>query len=347
VRTLIDSVLGRQLIGLAVLLLAVVVLALRVDLSEAIDALDDASAGWAILGLALFGLSKLVHAVRWQIMMRPFARPSPPETIKIFLLGNLVNGLLPLRAGDLARVQIGSRRLGVARAQMVSSVFVVETLLDALAFVALLCCAVALGGVPGLTSGVFLSLAAISVAACVAAALLSVRAGQIGAWLADRPVPGAARVARAVTGLLDGLRPFSDMRAFLPALALSMAGWTIEAGAYAAVGEAFALELEALDYLVVMIAANLLTALPLTPLGFGIYELGLQELVAALGPTPEQALAYVLGAHLLFSAWIVGAGATAAWTLSLRADEIFYLRGNERPDPMDALSAAGRRRQTQ
>lgn len=348
VRKLFSSNLARQLAGLALLCLAVALLAWRVDLPEALAALDDVKVGWALAGVGVFGLSKVIHAARWQVTMRPFANPRFAETAKLFFLGNLVNGLLPFRAGDVVRVQIGARRLGVPRPQMVSSVFVVETLLDGVAFAGLLCCALALGSVPGLTRGIFLSLAAASILACVVAALLSVRADQVGGWLERQPLPGAAKTGDVVRGLLDGLRPFSDLARLLPALTLSVAGWIAEAGAYAAVGKAFGLELNALDYVVVMVAANLLTAVPLTPLGLGIYELGLQELVAVLGPTPELALAYVLGAHILFSFWILVAGVASAYWLPLRADELLYLRGGREPSGLSsAASAAGRTGQTQ
>jgi uncharacterized membrane protein YbhN (UPF0104 family) len=342
VRKLLDLSLVRRWLPLALLMLLTAVALWRVDLAESLSLLGDIEVAWAAAGLGLFGLSKLTHAMRWKVLMQPFASPRTGETVKLFLLGNLVNGLLPLRAGDIVRVQMAARRLHVPRAQMTSSVFVVETLFDGLAFIALLCCAAALSDVPGLTRGLLIGLAASCVGACVAAALLANRSEAIGGWLSDRAFPGSEAAGGVLGGILDGLRPFADRTTFAAGFVLGCVGWALEAGAYAALGESFGLGLEAVDYLVVMIAANLLTALPLTPMGFGVYELGLQELVHAFGPTTEEAFAYVLGCHLLFSAWIVVGGFVSGWTLPLRGEEVLYLRG-EGVASVSPFSAGGRR----
>ncbi|HEX5939869.1 MAG TPA: lysylphosphatidylglycerol synthase transmembrane domain-containing protein [Dehalococcoidia bacterium] len=330
---------SRHIAAVILLLAATAVIVLQTDVEEAIGLLGEIEAGWAVAATALFGLSKVVHGVRWKVLMAPFADAPLGDTCKLFLLGNLVNALLPLRAGDVVRVQIAARRLGVPRAQITSSVFVVETLFDGVALVGLLLGALALSDVPGLTRGLLIGLAAASVGACVTAALLAPRAEKVGALIGSSSLPGSDRLARFVEGLLDGLRPFNQPGVLGVGLVLACVGWLIEAGAYALMGEAFGLGLDAPDYLAVMVAANLLTAVPLTPLGLGVYELGVQEVVQAFGPSSEVALAYALGSHVLFTLWIVGAGLIAAWTLPVRAEEVLYLKGEA-----EAPSSGGDRR---
>lgn len=309
------TVVLRYLFGLLLIGLIFVFLAWRFDLAAAARTIADVNPLWLAAALPAFGLSKLIHTLRWRLLLPQRLAPPLAPMFGIFLLANLVNAVLPLRAGDAGRVQMTAARYKIPRSELASSIVVVETLLDGLAFVVLLGLALALGSAPGLAVGIFVALGA-AVSGAIA----------LGALLARRPLAEHGLVSRSLGLLQPGLSLLASPRHLVAASLLSLGGWLLEALAYLFLGEAFGLDLAPESYLAITVAANLLTAVPLTPLGFGVYELGVQGLVAALGAPAEEALAYAVGSHLLFQLWVVAAGIVSAYLLKLRLSEVFYLR---------------------
>ena len=127
----------RLLVIQAVLVaISMAVLLWRVDVVEALRRLDNVEPGWALAGMALFTVSKGIHAYRWRVLLGRSDVPLRP-LVSIFMVSNLVNALLPLRAGDLVRIELPSRLLGLPRAALASNVLFVESLFDGLAFLVL------------------------------------------------------------------------------------------------------------------------------------------------------------------------------------------------------------------
>ena len=116
--------------------LSVALLLWRVDVVEALRRIPDLNIGWAAAGLLIFTASKAIHAYRWRVLLGHRNVPLRP-LFGIFLFSNLANALVPLRAGDLVRVELPSRLLRLPRAELASNVFIVETMFDGLAFVLL------------------------------------------------------------------------------------------------------------------------------------------------------------------------------------------------------------------
>ena len=157
---------NRRLLAIQAVVVAVSigVLLWRVDVAEALRRLDNVDPRWALAGMLLFTVSKSIHAWRWRVLL---GRPDVPlrPLVSIFMASNLVNALAPLRAGDLVRIELPSRLLGIPRAALASNVLFVESLFDGLAFLVLVAVAgFALGeGVrelPGLT--IFVSIVALA-----------------------------------------------------------------------------------------------------------------------------------------------------------------------------------------
>ena len=63
-------------------------------------------------------------------------------------------------------------------------------------------------------------------------------------------------------------------QAALIAVAISLVAWFAEISVYALLGRAFGIDMSLADAIVVMIAANLAGAIPITPWNVGPYEVG-------------------------------------------------------------------------
>jgi uncharacterized protein (TIRG00374 family) len=307
-----------------------VLLGWRVNIGDALSTLPDANWVWVLPGLGLFTLSKAVHALRWKVFLGKHRNVPYPGLLGIFLVHNMANAVLLLRAGDVLRIQTASQRYGIPRSELTATVVVVETLFDGLAFVVLVALAFSLGAIPGVLRATFWGMAGL--------ALIGAGLGVIAArWIkldALALVPPlrwlSSEMKSSVLGLLrqfqEGMRTLRHLDLAIPAMILSLAGWLFEAGSYWQFGHAFGLHLAVSDYLLIMMTANFAVSIPVTPSGIGPYEVATQELVVALGGERALAAGFAIGMHLCFIIWITITGLVAMWLMRLSPNEIFYLQ---------------------
>ena len=312
----------------AVSALFVAVAVRTVEFGALREALAGVAPWWAPPALLLFTGAKYIDSWRWRYLLRGVGPPPQRALFGAFLIGNMVNNLLPLRAGDVAKIQVLGHRYGASRAGLAASVFVVEATLDGVVFVLFLFVALTffdLGDLPGA------DIAALAVLAAVAfgAALVVSRAapGAPGRWL--RPLPARWRdpAAALLRDSYDGLHALRAWRRTAGAIALSAPAWLMEAGMFALFGQAFDLGLSYPTYVAVMVAANLAVSVPVAPWNFGPYEALVTAVLVAAGVAKATALPYALTVHLLSNLWIDATGLLAFWALGVSPREVFSLRG--------------------
>ena len=301
----------------------------RVDEGEALETFRDADYAWLALALPVYSLSKLVDAYRWRLMLRRVGAPPLWGLFGTYLLANMANNFFPVRVGDILRVQLPSRRYGLARAGLTATVFVTESLLDGVAFAVLLLAALAFLDVPPLPLALvwsFTALVAAGLALTLLVARLELSEGwQERGWFGRLPRRVREAAAGPVPEFLDGLALLRDVRLAALALTLTVAAWLLEAAVFALFGLTFGLDLSFADYLVVMIAANLIVAMPLAPSNVGPYEVAVAAVVGLLGVDSAQAGAYAVGSHLLNIGWVGLSGLAAMWLMRLGFRDVFYL----------------------
>ncbi len=326
--------LGWQLLVSAVL---AVIAAQTVDLDALADALRVVTLWLIPPALLLFTTAKFVDSWRWRYLLRgvsEHADGAPPQPVLFgaFLIGNMVNNLLPLRAGDLAKVQVLANRYGASRAGVAASLFVVEATLDGVVFVLFLIGGAAFWGLGDLPTVTRTAIAVLAAAAGVGilTALALIRAPSRLAVLL-RLVPRRwreATVAQLSRGG-EGLHALRSWRRIGSAIALSGPAWLIEAGMFAVFGEAFGLEHGYGTYIAAMVAANLAVAVPVALWNFGPYEALVAGVLTAAGTDEATALAYALAVHVLTNAWIVGTGLLAFWAMRLSPRDVLAVRRKE------------------
>jgi uncharacterized protein (TIRG00374 family) len=127
-------------LGIGVALgLAVLALALRgIDLDALAQAVVHARPGWVGLALASVLLNTALKVVRWRLLLGPqAARATVGQLVRALMVGQMLNTLVPARAGDLARAWLLGRE-GVhpeppERAFVLASVML-EKVVDLLAY---------------------------------------------------------------------------------------------------------------------------------------------------------------------------------------------------------------------
>jgi uncharacterized membrane protein YbhN (UPF0104 family) len=300
----------------------------QIDLAQVGNSLRQAHYGWAALALAVNLVTKAVDTLRWQVYLSKVGRAPYWGLLGAFLIGNLLNNLLPMRAGDVARIQLVANRYGLSRAGLASSVFIVEALLDGVTFLVLLAVGLAVLDLGFVPPALLWSVAAASgggfVAAVMASAFLPRRfprwrwLGRLPAWLRSGLQEGWPR-------FLDGLETMRNTRLLSLAMLLNFVGWGSQVLGFALFGLAFGLDVPLVAFIVIMIAANLVSAFPITFENIGTYEAVLLGVLAAWGVPSEQALAYAIVTHLLTNLWVIGVGVLALWLMQVRPRELLSL----------------------
>jgi glycosyltransferase 2 family protein len=330
----------RLLFRLAVSFALVAILLWRIDLGEAGRALRDANYVYVIPALALFGVAKLLVAARWRLMMSEFADLPLPPLFGILLVSNLANNVLPVRIGDVIRVQVPAQRYDVSRARLTATVFATESLLDGLAFTVLGLIGLALIDLHGFPTSVFWGVLGLVTGGLVAVIPLSHLKLQEG-WTARGVMPILPDRLRlpleeAVPHFIDGLAVFRGPRLGSQAIALSFTIWLIEVGMFALFGLAFGIHLSMPAWMLIMVAANMISSVPITPSNIGTFEVAVAELTTALGVDHGVAGGFAIATHIFNILWITGAGFVAMWSLGLAPADVFSLgkRGTAvaRPD---------------
>jgi uncharacterized membrane protein YbhN (UPF0104 family) len=92
---------------------------------------------------------------------------------------------------------------------------------------------------------------------------------------------------------------------------------------FALFGLAFGIHLSMPAWMLIMVAANFVSAVPVTPSNIGAYEVAITELVKALGVAAGVAGGFAIAAHVFNIAAVTGMGFAAMWALGLSLDDVF------------------------
>ena len=302
---------------------AVVVLLARNDLFEALRGLPHLRLGWAAAAITAFATSRLLHGARWRFLLRHRRGLPFRWLLGLFVFANFVNALVPFRLGDVLRVELPSRRFGIPRTELASNVLIVESLFDGISFVFLLLASLSLIDIPPSLRAPLL-LGALAVVALFVLAGIAARGGWRSGAERGGLLPRRVRVqlARRLDDLIAGMATLGSLRSLALGVAISIVGWLLEVLTYWLLARAFGLDLTFAQTLLVTVAANMATAIPLTPWNVGPYELVVSELLIALGVDRGAVSQYAVGSHVLLVSWITLTGLIAMFAMRLSADDL-------------------------
>jgi uncharacterized protein (TIRG00374 family) len=257
-------------------------------------------------------------------------------------VGYLVNAILPLRLGDLARaVLAGSPRAGepaqLTASAALSSV-ILERVLD-LAFtfgLVMLALPVVAGQSWGPRAILWTSLAAaIGLVGVLTAGMLRgpltrlLRAG-------SSPASARARWAARLDQFLLGLQALRDWRIVLPSALLLGATWLAWLLEYTLLLRAFMPQATLGQGLVALVGSALGMMIPSSPGGIGVYEAAVVGALTIAGVERETALAYAVSVHVFNSAGVIALGLIGlvreGQTLERLMGEVWRLSSGRKPE---------------
>jgi uncharacterized protein (TIRG00374 family) len=318
----------RAWLQVAMLVALVALVVWRVDLQEAWDVFTSIGPGYALLGVALLIASNVVHAKKWQCLLEGLGAVRLRDAFAVFWASMTTNSVIPLRAGDVLRVQVLSQRTGMSRPGIVASLFT-ERLLDGVSFIALTAVALAISGSQNYVNfwllAIFAVFMAVVVATVIAARSMPGAEIEHSRWLRPLPPRLRHRLAEFLPHVIDGIRPLGQAHSGLQVTGWALLAWSLEGAAFIAWGKAFGLDVGTGALLLVMVAVNFTSSLTVLPANLGIFELTAVGILRATGADPPEATAYAVGTHLLVIATIGLVGVGALLYLRLSPSDVFYL----------------------
>jgi uncharacterized membrane protein YbhN (UPF0104 family) len=253
-------------------------------------------APWTSVPIALVALVALAQLGSYSVRAYRvyYADPEIPrgrwhDCLKLILLNNVINLLLPARTGEASFPVLMSRWFGVNAAKGAGTLLWLRLLdLGVLAVLALAVLGPAL--IPGMPLPVLVALCLAGVAAPLLALPVQARASRV---LASRD----GKVAGLIRKVLDGV-PAQVSHVFVD-IGLSWTAWGLKLAALAVVFAQLA-DLRLAQALMGAIGGDLSTVLPVhSPGGFGTYEAGVIGLVALVADAGPALLAAAVNLHLL------------------------------------------------
>jgi len=273
-----------------------------VDFAELGRALAGADWRWAALSVVACLVGLFTRAFRWFWLFPPAS--NPPGVVPGILIGYMANNVLPLRAGEVVRVYVVTRRWRAAgRAHalwLVVATLVIERVLDSLAVVLILGVLVLLIPVPAAlqwAAAVLLAIDVVGIGVLVAATAAPERMRGVLGRLTGR----SPRVERLATNAFDtALAGLDGIRA--RAHWLPLAGWTAVvwiAPAFAAwtMLRAMHLDLPFVAGWTVIAFVGLGISVPSAPGYVGVFHAAAVLAVEAFGVPRAQALGYAILFH--------------------------------------------------
>lgn len=308
---------GKHVVGLAVTLLCIVVIARKVNFHDVLDALEHFHWPYLVLGIAFLGTGYALRILRWSMLLGATGVPVTfKNSIAPFLGSIALNNVLPLRLGDLVRALVFPAAMGVSKTTATSSL-VMERLID---LMTLLCClaiglfAIRTAVVPPMIAGSAASLAVGGGVVLVSGLLFS---ATIGRFLARQAALRSRRVAQMLATAADLFAGFAAMarpRVLLLAVLISMLVWIGESGLFYFVMLGFGLPATPLMALLVMAIATLSTLVPSSPGYVGPFHLAAFAAISLVGGSATQAGSYAVLCHLALWLPTTLAGALAIWS---------------------------------
>ncbi len=281
---------------------------------EVWDALQEANIWWVVPSFALLAAAVAVRALRWQLLFQRETRPPYGAPAAATIVGLAVNSLLPLRAGEAARVIALNRRAGTSPVESAATV-ALERILDVFCMLLLL-----LAALPWLPEVDWVGAAA---AIALALALMLGGAALLFAIYGDRPFHALDRLLRRLpfghhswvehvgASLRRGLVALRDPKLALTAFVLTTVGWLLTSVSFWLLTLAFDLELPLVSGVLILAAVGFSVILPAAPGALGVFEAATVVALAAYDISASEALSYAFTLHAVNLIPYIIAGAVA------------------------------------
>jgi hypothetical protein len=263
--------------------------------------------------VSVFGL--WLRSLRWRVLLDN--RLSHKDSFHILNISYFINGVLPLRVGELARAALATQADPPVRALTCLSTVLVERLLDTLAVFALIGLTLAILPV-GLEIGVVGAVLGIgAIIGVIVLAIFAARPTLAHAILNAIPLLRRPALHEWLDHLLDGIKPLASVRASLLAVGWTAAAWgTSVIAGYIILYSVFD-DPTWVASMAMIALASFVVAVPAVPGNLGPFEASVAFALAGAGlvaePSDAPSVAFALLLHVTNLATYILMGLIGLW----------------------------------
>jgi uncharacterized protein (TIRG00374 family) len=301
-------------------------LALRgVDVAQVWRELQSAQYAPLVLAMCVGVVSNVVRAMRWGVLLGY----TPPARLRFLftsmMIGYLANNVLPARAGELVRIYVLERKVGVSKSTSAATV-VVERLTDVLVLLAMVGLLSFFLPLPAVIRSGSQIAAAVFIAMAILLLFLALRGKSLLRLAAQRVAPLSHGLGQRVQGILerfvDGLSVLRSCRQALFVLMLTLVIWGIEAVSVGLVMRSLNLSLPWIASLFVLVVLSLSFVIPAAPGAMGTYEFFVVTALTPFAVDGNQAVGLALVLHAVVYVASTAQGLICLWAESLSWREL-------------------------
>lgn len=268
-----------------------------VDIEEAYQIFLEIDLRFLAPMIVVWVAALLVRVYRWYFMFSDQERPAFPRVYDAFVIGNMLNNLLPGRLGDIARAGIIGRKMNVSGTSGALATIVLEKVIDGLIVLFLIGGVFLLAPFPAwLYSAVIvggMAFLAVLLALFITLKLFYEIDLQNASNQAQNGLlyKAGMHIKRIVQKFSFGLHVLRTRRDFVRLIVLTFPIWFLETASVYLAFSAYRLELSILAAAVVISFLCVATMLPAAPGFIGTYQFVIVTALALYGVSENQSLA--------------------------------------------------------
>ncbi len=291
--------------GIIISLVAIWFIVTQIDLTLFLEALRTARYVYLVPCVLFLLLGLVTRARRWQVLLNDAL--VLPRAFRIMNVAYLVNGVLPLRIGEVVRVYLASHGEKSVPIPQTTSTIIVERLLDLLAVVVMMLMALSVAPVPAELQRAGMISAGIAISGFLLLVLLAANRNFLHRLLDQ--VLGKAKqeqnslwqrfpLRQWLDQFLDGLMPITQPRKLLSVCGWTALSWVLSTIAGYWLMFAFFEQGDIATTMLYIAAAAFAIALPAVPGNVGTYEASILLALVAMGyPQSGATLAFAVMVH--------------------------------------------------
>jgi glycosyltransferase 2 family protein len=315
----------RAIVAIVISAAAAIWFAWGIDWPELAATLAAVKVGWVLLAAAILSGEFVIRALRWQVLLRPLGTPARfGDLFAATVIGAAANIFFPLRAGEIAKPVVASRRTGHPFMAVVAT-SVMERVYDLLGMVSILLLmglvlptdhgaegelvsnlklyGSLLGGIAILLMGVFFALATAERSArAIFARIVSIS-----------PPPVRDRFLDLFDGFVAGLANARDRHGLWQAALLSIWLWFDGALAIWCLFQAFGFVLPFGAACFVGVAIALAVVLPQAPGFIGVFHVAMEKTMVLWGQPVMPAKGFAIVFWAVSFLPVAAIGLAALW----------------------------------
>ena len=248
------------------------------------------------LALALMSITLFLRAYRWRVLLRAEGDVSIADAFWATSAGYLGNSFLPMRAGEVVRTVMISRRSGMTKTFVLTTALS-ERVVDAIALITISASVLlVLQEKPGWLADAAKPFAVLGLCGVAAIAIVPIFEAFWFRVLARLPVPHRLRemAEHALRHGLQGIRSFHDPGRLLRFLSLTAVIWFLDGVTTVVGANAIGLTMSLPVAFLLIAGLGLGSAVPSTPGYVGVYQFVAVSILTPFGLSKTDAIAYIL-----------------------------------------------------